>query len=85
MVNDPMLEEVVFSLKLVDDLHLAHVKGCCTLNAAEKASVTEFSRAVTKFMYFLTSDDNKGSKFLEPILHSQQNTQILILNKKSKF
>ncbi len=85
MLNDPMLEEIVFNLKLVDDLHLAPVKGCCTLNAAEKASVTEFSRAVTKLMYFLTSDDNKGCKFLEPILRSQQNTQILILNIKSKF
>jgi hypothetical protein len=46
-LNDPMLEKVVLSLKLVEDLHLAHVtEGCCTLNAAEKASVTEFSRAV---------------------------------------
>jgi hypothetical protein len=27
MLNDPMLEEVVLSLKLVDDLHLAHVKA----------------------------------------------------------
>jgi hypothetical protein len=25
-------------------------------------------------MYFLTSDDNEGCKFFEPILHSQQNT-----------
>jgi hypothetical protein len=55
MLNDPMLEEAVLSLKLVEDLHLAHVKeGLCTLNAAEKASVTEFSGAVHKFMYFLT-------------------------------
>ncbi len=47
MLNDPMLEEVVLSLRLVDDQHLAHVKeGCCTFNVAEKASVTEFSRAV---------------------------------------
>ncbi len=52
MLNDPMLEEVVLSLKLVEDLHLAHVKeGRCTLNAAEKASVTEFSGAVLKLMY----------------------------------
>ncbi len=43
----PHAGKVVLSLKLVDDLHLDHVKeGCCTLNAAEKASVTEFSRAV---------------------------------------
>ena len=35
MLNDPMLEEVVFSLKLVDDLHLAHVKGCCTLKGTQ--------------------------------------------------
>jgi hypothetical protein len=75
MLNVPMQEEVVLSLKLVEDLHLAHVKeGRCTLNAAEKASVTEFSGAVHKLMYFLTSDDNEGCKFFEPILHSQQNT-----------
>ena len=74
ILNIPMQEEVVLNLKLVEDLHLAHVKeGRCTLNADEKASVTEFSGAVYKLMYFLTSDD-EGCKFFEPILHSQQNT-----------
>ncbi len=75
MLNDPMLEELVLRFKLVEDLHQAHVKeGRCRLTVAEKASVTEFTGAVHKLMYFLTSDENEGCKYFEPILHSQQNT-----------
>ncbi len=64
LVHDPMLEEVLWNLRLVEELYCAHVQeGRCTLNAAEKASVSNFAQASHKLLLFISADDVQSTYF----------------------